>query len=209
MPGFGASVESYLGVSGMGSVGAKDFSSSFTASVHAPQSVLRPLPSMTSCEVSHWFFHSSLNVSRRFSVGSTATGGGGFGVGVTGAVLERLNNFFQHDRPILAVDCLFRQSNGYPSQCIERRPPRWNRPFRVWNCFAGAILALLSFEPASAVIQLISLRTFKISCPCLSHSVLNHSVRRNYPSRHKGKVWPNEVARLIPDPAQCRFAGLD
>ena len=97
MPGFLASaVDAYSGMRGIGTVGAKDLSSSFTASVHAPQSVLPPLPSMTSWESSHWFPHSSLKVSRRVSFSSTAMGARGVGVdigaGATGVVFVRLKN---------------------------------------------------------------------------------------------------------------------
>ena len=115
-------VDAYSGVSGIGTVGAKDLSSSFTASVHAPQSVLPPLPSMTSWESSHWVPHSSLKVSRRVSFGSTAMGAGGVGVdigaGATGVVFVRLKNLLNMAFNISSGSSL-RESNVYPKANSE------------------------------------------------------------------------------------------
>ena len=81
----------YRARSGMGSVGANAFSSSFTTSVHRPQSVLPPLPSMTSGAGkgswgSHFSSQCSLKVSRVVCLVVSAREGSGAGVGADAVV---------------------------------------------------------------------------------------------------------------------------
>ena len=111
MCGF-SSVWRYSLFSGMGAVGAKDLSSSFKASVNAAQSVLPPLPSMTSWEVSTWSSHSCLNDSRLLPIGAApigvfeagavgvGVGVGGMGFGVADIALRRLNRLLNISRNI-------------------------------------------------------------------------------------------------------------
>ena len=89
-------VYGYLGPSGIGTVSANETPSSlfFTSSVHKPQSVSPPSPSMTSgVGKGRGVFRLSLKVSGALAFGVTTGGTGGLSSGVASVASGRLNNF--------------------------------------------------------------------------------------------------------------------